>query len=130
VTPVSSVKKNGIILAGTPHGSPVIASLKLEDKLKRIGNEGYIIVSARYKHKNIIVIAANKDAGVLYGAFNLLRLMQTHKNLSDLSLESSPKTKIRILNHWDMPDCRFGTGNRFPTVLTQDIRIMQGQMLQ
>jgi alpha-glucuronidase len=101
VTPVSSVKKNGIILAGTPHGSPVIASLKLEDKLKRIGNEGYIIVSARYKHKNIIVIAANKDAGVLYGAFNLLRLMQTHKNLSDLSLESSPKTKIRILNHWD-----------------------------
>lgn len=101
VTTVSSVKKNGIILAGTPQGSPVISSLKLEDKLKRIGNEGYIIVSARYKHKKIIVIAANKDAGVLYGTFHFLRLMQTHKSLSDLSIESSPKTKIRILNHWD-----------------------------
>ena len=36
----SSVKGNGVILAGTPLSSPVIASLKLDDKLKNIGNEG------------------------------------------------------------------------------------------
>jgi len=27
--------------------------------------------------------------------------MQTHQHLTDLSIVSSPKTKIRILNHWD-----------------------------
>ncbi len=47
------------------------------------------------------MIAANSDAGVLYGTFHFLRLIQTHQNISELSVESAPKTKIRLLNHWD-----------------------------
>jgi alpha-glucuronidase len=98
---VSSVKKNGIIIAGTPSNSPLIASLKLSNKLTGLGADGYIIISTKYKKKNVIVIAANQDAGVLYGTFNLLRLMQNHNSLSELNITSSPKTKIRLLNHWD-----------------------------
>ncbi len=98
---VSSVKKNGIIIAGTPAGSPLIASMKLNEKLSSLGTEGYLIISTKYRKKNVIVIAANQDAGVLYGTYNLLRLMQTHNSLSELNITSLPKTKIRLLNHWD-----------------------------
>jgi alpha-glucuronidase len=99
-----SVKRNGIIVAGTPASSPLIKSLKLEEKLKGLGDEGYIITSSVYKKKKITVIAANKDIGVLYGTFSFLRLMQTGKSVLNLSIATSPKIKIRILNHWDNLD--------------------------
>jgi len=98
---VSSVRKHGVIIAGKPGDSGVIASLNLKDKLSKVGDEGYIIVNTRYRHRKVIVIAANSDAGVLYGTFHFLRLIQTHQNISELSVESAPKTKIRLLNHWD-----------------------------
>lgn len=97
----SAVRKHGVIIAGTPGDSGVIASLNLKDKLSKVGDEGYIIINSRYRHRKVIVIAANSDAGVLYGTFHFLRLIQTHQNISELSVESAPKTKIRLLNHWD-----------------------------
>jgi alpha-glucuronidase len=98
---VSAVIQNGIIIAGTPDNSSVIASLKLKDKLSDLGDEGYLILTTSYRHKKVTVIAANKEAGVLYGTFHFLRLMETHRDISKLDIKSSPKVKIRILNHWD-----------------------------
>jgi|WetSurMetagenome_2_1015567.scaffolds.fasta_scaffold00004_73 alpha-glucuronidase len=98
---VAGCRKNGTIVAGTPENSKVIAALQLKVKLAGKGNEGYIIVNAKYRSKKIIVIAANSDAGVLYGTFHFLRLIQTHQGITSLSVESNPKTKIRLLNHWD-----------------------------
>ncbi len=98
---VKSTNKNGVIIAGTPESSPLISSLGIGNKLSGIGNEGYVILTTKYKNKKIFVIAANTDRGVLYGVFHFLRLMQTHKKLSDLSIVTAPETKIRILNHWD-----------------------------
>ncbi len=101
VPEVKTISQHGTIVAGTPESSEIVSSLKLDKILKGLGNEGYLIVNSEYKKKRIIVIAANNDAGVLYGAFHFLRLMQMHKSLSGLSVTSSPKTKVRILNHWD-----------------------------
>lgn len=98
---VSAINRDGIIVAGTPENSAIISSLKLNKQLSGIGSEGYIIITTKYRNKKIIVIAANKDAGVLYGTFHLLRLMETHRDISKLEIASSPKVKIRILNHWD-----------------------------
>lgn len=98
---LSAIKRNGIIVAGTPENSAIISSLKLNKQLTGIGSEGYIIITTKYRNEKIIVIAANKDAGVLYGTFHLLRLMETHRDISELKIVSSPKVKIRILNHWD-----------------------------
>jgi alpha-glucuronidase len=101
---VTTVKKDGIVIAGTPESSPVIASLNLRDKLDKLNDEGYIIVNTTFKKKKVIVIAAKKDVGVLYGTFDFLRLMQSHQGIKSLSFTSSPKTKIRLLNHWDNLD--------------------------
>jgi len=53
------------------------------------------------QHKKIILITANTDAGILYGVFHFLRLLQTHQPVSELAITSVPRIKLRMLNHWD-----------------------------
>jgi len=133
--PVVSTVKKGTVIAGTPENSPIISSLKLNDKLGRLGNEGYLITNSKYKGKKIIVITANTDIGVLYGTFHFLRLLQMNQGITDLSISSSPGTKVRILNHWDMLPIpgRKSAGNtiwKWDAGLIPGILIMRGQMLQ
>ena len=59
--------------------------------------EGYSIT----KKTANITIASQSGAGVLYGAFALLRQLQTGQSLNGLSLVSSPRIQHRLLNHWD-----------------------------
>ncbi len=101
VPEVRTIDRNGIIVAGTPGNSDIIASLNLGKKLEAMGDEGYLIISSVYKRRKIIVIAANKDAGVLYGTFHFLRLLQMNKSIDGLDIASAPKTRVRLLNHWD-----------------------------
>src|SRR5690625_4671992 len=54
------------LVAGTPGSSPYIRSLGLEDALSPLGEEGYLI---RTDENQNIIIAANRDIGVLYGTF-------------------------------------------------------------
>jgi alpha-glucuronidase len=65
-----------------------------------LGKEGYQIF---IKNKNII-ITANEDAGVLYGVFHFLKLLQTHQDIAKLNITESPKLDVRVLNHWDNLD--------------------------
>jgi len=96
-----SATNDGCIIMGTPDYSPLIASLKLDSKLKSLGDEGFLIINTIVNQKKCIVITANKDIGVLYGVFHLLKLLQTQQSIAHLSIINSPKIKNRILNHWD-----------------------------
>ncbi|AHM63126.1 alpha-glucuronidase [Flammeovirgaceae bacterium 311] len=98
------LSQQGALVAGTPASSPLIAALKLQDKLAPLGKEGYLLLTTKVQGKNSTVIAANSDAGVLYGAFHLLKLLQTGQDLNKLSISSAPKVQHRILNHWDNLD--------------------------
>lgn len=51
-----------------------------------------------------LLITGKTDAGVLYGAFALLRHMQTGQPVDRISLTSNPKVQHRMLNHWDNVD--------------------------
>jgi len=99
-----NVTANGAVLIGTPASSKLIASLPLANDLKGVGDEGYIIKSLIVNGKSSIIIAGNSDAGVLYGTFSFLRLLQTHKAIGNLNISDSPKTTHRLLNHWDNLD--------------------------
>ena len=68
--------------------------------LRELGNEGFIISTKSFVTGKI-VITANTDIGVLYGVFHFLRLLQTQQDISNLNIVSSPKIKLRLLNHWD-----------------------------
>jgi alpha-glucuronidase len=52
----------------------------------------------------VIVIAANRDIGALYGAFALLRQLQTERSLRDIAIASAPRIQLRLLDHWDNLD--------------------------
>lgn len=99
ITTASSLQDRSIII-GTPTSSPVIASLHLS-QLTGLGNEGFTILTKNIQGKNCIVIAANSDAGVLYGSFRFLQLLQTQQSIRELNISSAPKINIRMLNHWD-----------------------------
>jgi alpha-glucuronidase len=96
--------QEGMLLAGTPAGSRLISSLKLGGRLKTVGSEGFVILSTKLNGKQGTVIAANTDVGVLYGVFHFLKLLQTRQDIEPLSLAHSPKTRHRLLNHWDNLD--------------------------
>lgn len=101
VSLANSVEKAGTLIIGTPENSAIIKKLDLAKSLNELGNEGFIIKSVQVDGKSCIVISANKDIGLLYGAYDLLRQIQTEKSLSNLNISSKPKIQYRLLDHWD-----------------------------
>src|SRR5213595_2672463 len=99
-----SVLRDGALIAGTPATSRLVAGLPLADDLRRAGDEGFVLRALRVRGRQAIVIAGNSGVGVLYGAFNLLRLIQTGAPLRGLAVVSAPKLRLRLLDHWDNLD--------------------------
>jgi len=99
-----SVLRDGALIAGTPATSPLVAALPLADDLRRAGDEGFVLRALPVRGRQAIVIAGNSGVGVLYGAFNLLRLIQTGAPLRGLAVVSAPKLRLRLLDHWDNLD--------------------------
>ncbi len=92
------------LVIGTLKQSGLIKELNLSKELVTLGHEGYLIRSIKIKGIPSIVITANKDVGLLYGSFHLLRIMQTGQSLTDANICSKPKIQYRLLNHWDNMD--------------------------
>ncbi len=67
----------------------------------KLGKEGFAIRTTTAAGKKRILIAANTDAGALYGVFHFLRLLQTGQSIQSLAITSVPKIEHRVLNHWD-----------------------------
>lgn len=77
----------------------VDVTLQLDRKHQRL-KDGYQISQ---DHKGIHVVAG-QSIGLLYGAYHLLRLQETGRQLSHLSIIEIPSYDIRMLNHWDNLD--------------------------
>ena len=90
-------KKIAIVKTATENGGIVLSVNKNTTSTADLSEEGYKI----YTEKGNIIISSKTETGVLYGAFELLRAIQTGKSLANISITSSPKVKIRMLNHWD-----------------------------
>ena len=95
----ASPDRDGAIVIGTPINSLAIAHLDLP--LGPLGGEGFLIRHATLNGRKVTVIAANDDAGVLYGVFSFLRLLQTRQKIDDLDIASAPKLQLRVIDHWD-----------------------------
>jgi alpha-glucuronidase len=66
-----------------------------------LGHDGFAIKKVTVDGRAAVRIAANSDAGALYGAFDLLRRLQLRESMEDLDYRSVPKIERRVLNHWD-----------------------------
>ena len=80
-------------------GGPVVLK-----RQKGLARDGYTIKTVGDYKSPKTVIAAASDAGLLYGAYHLLRLQQTGQPLEQLDISEQPFYDLRILNHWDNPN--------------------------
>lgn len=69
-----------------------------------IKDDGFIIQTVGSGSQTKVVISSNSEVGLLYGSFHLIKLLQTNKSIEALAIKTSPKVKVRILNHWDNLD--------------------------
>lgn len=67
-----------------------------EELTKDSPEDGFAIIV----QKDNLTITSKTETGVLYGVFELLRNIQTEKIITK-NIVSSPKVKLRMLNHWD-----------------------------
>lgn len=81
-------------------GLPVILKISKDKISLNLGEEGYQI----YSDRNTITILSKGEIGLLYGAYDLLRLQETGTSTVNLNIKEIPSYKIRILDHWDNPD--------------------------
>ena len=95
MTELQNYWQGGPVVLKRQNGMPADAyTIKSEGERLRVG------VSAGMKTE----ISAANDAGLLYGAFHLLRLQQTGQATTGLDIREQPAYDLRILNHWDNPN--------------------------
>lgn len=96
------VSGSGGVLIGTIDGNPEIAVRLRPEDADQIGSEGYVVRTySNGNGKPLVMIAARSGVGVLYGAFELLRQVQTGVYPHGLDKVDQPKIGLRMLNHWD-----------------------------
>ncbi len=76
-------------------GGPIVLK-----RQKGMAQDGYTIKS----QGEATVITASGDAGLLYGAYHLLRLQEMGLPCQMLDIKEKPFYDLRILNHWDNPN--------------------------
>lgn len=108
---------DGSILLATP-ASPILARLSLP--LRRAGSEGYCLKSTRIAGHPVTIVAANREIGTLYGAFALLRMIQTRSLPARLNVCDAPSYPIRMLDHWDNLDGSIERGYAGPSLWNWD----------
>ena len=81
---------------------PVLAGTSLASQ--SLGAEGYRVQSVNIGGRNVTLVTAATDLGILYGSFALLRHLASGGDAAKIDLSSAPQTKLRILNHWDNLD--------------------------
>ncbi len=100
---VSSInKQNLLVLANT--SSPLINKIVDASVANKLGKEGFAIMTRMINGKQCILITGNTDIAILYGTFHFLRLLQTQQPIDTLNIVSTPRLRLRMMNHWDNLD--------------------------
>jgi alpha-glucuronidase len=66
--------------------------------------DGYVLKTVKRRSVRYVVIAADNDRSVLYGAFAYLRKLALRDLPADLDEKSLPAAPVRWVNHWDNVD--------------------------
>lgn len=97
---LAAPKHDGAVIIGTPSTSKYVAASVDRAELRRLGPEGYVVRT----RGNATMVASEGERGVLYGAFHLLRLLQTERRVTQLDIHERPVNTLRLVNHWDNLD--------------------------
>jgi alpha-glucuronidase len=95
------VDRNGAVLLSLA-SDPDVQSLHLTTR--NLGSEGFVLRSGKLHGRKATFIVANAEKGLLYGAFELLRRIQTRRSIEALDVRDKPALPLRMLDHWDNLD--------------------------
>lgn len=98
----TAISTDHALVLGTPQSSALVAAFGNE--VATLGDEGFLIRGVRIEGRDVLLVAARRDVGVLYGTFHLLRLLQRGMPLQGLDVRESPRVALRVLDHWDNLD--------------------------
>ena len=84
------------IILGTVETSNWIRDRAEDLQLDRIEGDGFVIKAM----EDTVVVAGAIPAGVVFGAFDLLRRVQTGQDLHALDVLENPQVPIRMVAHW------------------------------
>jgi alpha-glucuronidase len=99
-TPAFIQSGSSSLLIGTTLNKEV-RKLLSENEINNCKKEGFILKTISGKKGKITIITGATDAGVLYGTFTLIRMMQTGESIDNLDIQDNPRYDLRLLNHWD-----------------------------
>ena len=66
-----------------------------------LGEDGYALSLESRGGRPAFVITANRDLGLLYGSFALLRELRLGRPADAFPIRSAPRIQRRMLDHWD-----------------------------
>ncbi|MGH3490143.1 MAG: alpha-glucuronidase family glycosyl hydrolase [Actinopolymorphaceae bacterium] len=95
---------DGALILGTPESSPLVAAHADAAELRQLGPEGFVLRRSTVNGAAAVLLASEGARGVLYGAFHLLRLLQTYRRIDRLDVAERPANPLRLVNHWDNLD--------------------------
>lgn len=101
--PSRDSKGDNILIIGRSN-EKLVRRLIPKREFSNLSDEGFIIKTILKDGITNTVVGAKTDAGLLYGVFHLLRLIQTGSSVSNLNIRENPSYDRRILNHWDNLD--------------------------
>ena len=84
------------IILGTADTSNWIRDRAEDLQLDRIEGDGFVIKAM----EDVVVIAGKIPAGVIFGAFDLMRRVQIGQDLHALDVLENPQVPIRMVSHW------------------------------
>ncbi len=88
------------VVLGTAETSSWIRDRANKLKLDRIKNDGFIIKAVEDASDTTLVVAGKVPAGVIFGAFDLLRRIQMGQDPRKLDVLENPQIPIRMVDHW------------------------------
>ena len=88
------------VILGTPETSNWIRERAEAFALDRIEGDGFVIKTIKEGDDDVIVVAGKIPAGVVFGAFDLIRRIQIGQDPLELDVLENPQVPIRMVAHW------------------------------
>ncbi|MEX0611494.1 MAG: alpha-glucuronidase family glycosyl hydrolase [Pirellulales bacterium] len=88
------------IVLGTLETSSWIHDRSEDLGIDRVKDDGFIIKAINDGDEQTLVVAGRVPAGVIFGAFDLIRRIQLGQNADTLDVLENPQIPIRIVDHW------------------------------
>lgn len=95
-----------------------------------INEEGFIIKNIKDDLRDIILVTGKTITSLLYGTFELIKLIQLGRRIEGLDLVVNPKVRFRMINHWDNLDGSIERGYAGNSIFFKDYQILRTERIK